>query len=250
VLHVEIGLVNDLLSALYEWVDKRVEPISTEEQSLRNAMILALLQYQNSRRIFETFKLEEQIQCTEWKLERATYRKQITALNRKRQLSTEEESKKDELETIIEAIDKDIEVIETREDTLKKEVQMKRESYHRCKKETETYRNKINKVEHSLYSRLEGSFSKYEVDPAAYHRVKLNGVACQKLTDNCVDIFAEVEECCIDFIRTVDGEGLPMNTADEAEVHKHITSYRLTLALLGKAFHYCEQDGDWQPMTQ
>ena len=80
VLHAEIGLVNNILTAFYEWLDERVEPISTEEQLKRNRRILAWLAFQRSRTVYDKFQAEEMIQCNDYKLERVEIKKRLRIL--------------------------------------------------------------------------------------------------------------------------------------------------------------------------
>ena len=133
-------------------------------------------------------------------------------------------------------LDQQIHKIDNKGKELKKDVKLKRDAYYRDKKNDDKYRGSISKVDRSLYSQIEDIFSKYSVDPAAYHGGKLNGVACQKLSDNAHDIFQEVRLCCLTYIGRVDDSGVAMNTADEGEVNNVLYLYTLILSLLDKAF--------------
>lgn len=70
VLHAEIGLVNNIMDALWEWIDERVELISEEERSIRNLRIVTELQWEWDRKELDDFMEEKYLELANYKKER------------------------------------------------------------------------------------------------------------------------------------------------------------------------------------
>jgi len=186
-LHIEIGLVNNVLDSFYLFIDDQVEAPTDEEKCSRNSYIVA-----------DVALTKAMDRLNEWKEVDAHnlegHRFEASRINR--ELNTrgtindiERTAARNELSDI----QREIQTLLQEKKNLENNVKAMRAALQRAKKEHQSVRAKKKKMDMPIYSHVENILKEYNISAAAYHGGKLNGVDCCEFIRLAKPIFSRFQ---------------------------------------------------------
>jgi len=186
-LHIEIGLVNNVLDSFYLFIDDQVEAPTDEEKCSRNSYIVA-----------DVALTKAMDRLNEWKEVDAHnlegHRFEASRINR--ELNTrgtingiERTAARNELSDI----QREIQTLLQEKKNLENNVKAMRAALQRAKKEHQSVRAKKKKMDMPIYSHVENILKEYNISAAAYHGGKLNGVDCREFIRLAKPIFSRFQ---------------------------------------------------------
>jgi hypothetical protein len=209
-LHVEIGLVNNVLENYYDFVEDQVEAATPEQKVARNNVIIATRSLERAKE-----------RLAEWKnhgpRDLATLRARKLQLNAhiRRHETVDLLLEKLDLERRIDQLIADRRQMEKAVQAGKKEVTNKKAAL----KEAGAKKQKIEKPVHT---EIELLLNKFNISAAAYHGGKLNGVDCRRLMHNAFTIFSEIENILLSIQNPERCTDIAIR--QESELHRDILS--------------------------
>mgnify|MGYP000582880178 CR=1 FL=1 len=193
ILHLLLGLANDMLENAWQWVEERVEPMTTEEIEARNMSLLAEIAFDDAQNKLENaivdleFLILERIELND-KLKRErrqlTQEQKVTLTNQKAAIAEEEKE------------------CRKKRDELKKNVKNLRTALQSAKNMEAAVRKERGRAEKSLRNAIESDvLKKYLVLICSYHGGDIEGNSCRRLMRNGVYIFEDIASFIKEWIR-------------------------------------------------
>ena len=186
ILHLQIGIINDLLDKFYDWTDERIENITDKEREARFLRLDCEIEYDKAMKALHDFDHD-----------------QLEALRDRRKEINKIMKRKDTMKETKINLGQEKTTLATRIKILEKEKKQLRE----CKNERWTLfkisrdadnklRKAKKKIEKDCRQHIEHKIlAKYFIESTSYHGGKLNGVSCRRLSDpeTATKIFNEIE---------------------------------------------------------
>ncbi len=221
-LHMEMGMVNQVWDAFEGWIDAFVEIIPPHEkearQQLADAKGLLNGAAEEKRNIENTVNIEIREKNGE-----------IKALKSELRRKTIDRMRKEELHSRLTLLESFIAEAKAREKTTKERYQSCQLAMTDCKKKMENYRAERGKPEASILTEIEEQLEKFNASRAAYHGGDFNGVSCRRIVGNAKEIIDRAREI---LVRKKD------ETCDDATIHEKLDQLEQTLGLLDAAYSY------------
>jgi hypothetical protein len=203
-LHVEIGLINNILDYFYDFVEEQVEAAAPEERLYQNNMIICDV---------ATIKAKEKLD--EWKengvsdLVMQCYSKSLLTRALKARGITMQEHVSVTAEQQV--LDNGISALVARWKQLEQDSSQKRKKLTEARDKFKDVQAKKKKVETPILAELENILLEHNINAAAYHGGKLNGVDCHESVQLSDTIYRQFKiylcstsspnKCCDDVIK-------------------------------------------------
>jgi hypothetical protein len=221
-LHLEMGMVNNVWDDFEEWIDNAVEIVPPHEKDARDALLLSkdalALAIDEKKEGDQKINIEIREKNAEAKLLKSELRKR-TIDNERRQ----------ELHLRLTLLETFVEQQRNQLKALKDKVKSCQEAHTSCKKNLETYRSERGKPEASIVAEMEYLLEQFKISRASYHGGDFNGVCCRRLVASAKPISDEVRQI---LIRKKD------EACEDATINKKVDGIEVILGLLDAAFAY------------
>jgi len=186
-LHIEIGLVNNVLDSFYLFIDDQVEAPTDEEKCSRNSYIIADVALTKAIKQLDEWKEVDGHNLQGYRDEAAQLRNSLKRSGAMNEL--ERNAARNELVQLDQEIDR---LVRERK-TLEVNVKTRRTALQVAKKNHQSTRAKKKKVDLPIFSHVENILKEHNISSAAYHGGKLNGVDCRELIRLAKHIFSRFE---------------------------------------------------------
>jgi NACalpha-BTF3-like transcription factor len=221
-LHLEIGMVNQVWEAFEEWVDAIVEVVPPFERDARtevkNAKEKLELAIEEKKQVDATTNIEIR--------DKSGTLNVIKAQLRRKNL---ENGRKEELQVQLTLLNTFISELKDKVKCCKDNLKACQINFAESKKKLANCREERGKPEAGISADIELVLEKYNVSRAAYHGGDYNGVSCRRLVGNCEKIMEEIQI----ILETKKNE-----TCDNTTINEKVKQIEHTLGLLDVAFYY------------
>lgn len=221
-LHLEMGMVNNVWDDFEQWVDDKVEIIPPHEKEARLSLERAQQALASSTAEKEegdrTLNIEIREKNAEAKLLKTELRRKTLPDDRRQELHLR-------LRLIENAVGDHKEQLKV----LKENIKKCQQSTASCKKLLETYRIERGKPEASIVSEIEMFLETFKVSRAAYHGGDFNGVSCRRLVANAHPISDELRQILI---------RKKNEACEDTTIHKKMEDLESIMGLLDATFAY------------
>ena len=220
VLHAMMGIGNDGMDFLVDFMESEVEDLPQEEVGLRTEIDALQLELTEARlaRDFWDASEEGKLLATlgnKIRYHRGRVERGVGDIERHEQTANAHEATKEKLMEVRKSF-------VHRVDSASKQLRA-------CRAEVKQFRSDRKLEEGSLYSKVDRILEKYGIVRSAYHSGQINGVGIKLLMDNAGSIMAEVEQIMLDM--------LPSNESPTAEkVKKTCTALKHFFILWDDSF--------------
>jgi hypothetical protein len=170
-LHMEMGMVNQVWEDMEAWIDDAVEVVPEDEKAARKSLWDAKQSLDRATKEKDEAKITINVEIRQKKGE-------VKMLQRERQRKGIENDKQQEIQARITLLSAIIKEQQQTEDNIKYSFKMAQETYKECKKKLEDLKAARGKPELSVVADLEFTLANYNVSRAAYHGGDFNGVCC------------------------------------------------------------------------
>jgi hypothetical protein len=185
-LHVEIGLVNNMVDSFYDFVEEQVEVAPPEERMARNHLILADIAVLKAKEKADGWK---ETGGTDLAMQRYCKSQVSKSLKSKRISAEERESLKQQQQEI----DNNISALVDQRKALEADVTNKRKNLTAARAKLKEVRAKKKKIETPFLAEIENILLQHNICAAAYHGGKLNGVDCREFLQLATVLFEKIQ---------------------------------------------------------
>ncbi len=185
-LHVEIGLINNVLDHFYDFVEEQVEAPTPEERLCRNNLIICDVAAVKAKE-----KLDEWKESGASDLAMQRYSKSLVTRALKARGMSMEERQNLTLQQI--ALDNTIAGLVAQRKHLEQDISQKRKKLTEARAKFKDVRTKKKKGETPILAELENILMQHNINAAAYHGGKLNGVDCREFVQLSHTIYQQFE---------------------------------------------------------
>ena len=195
VLHIGIGIGNKILSSTLDWVDKRVEPISEEEEKARgefyegeidkDILINQFSTWTDTMGVDLATKQEEYSNLQAWRAERDEMTQKFvrTVIERK------------EIDATMKQWKGEIKLLEESRDFEKLMISNHKKLQWQRKAHLESLRRKRGKLSSPVCQQIEAILRIHGIERASHHGGELNGMAIRSLMTKANLIFSDIRNC-------------------------------------------------------
>jgi len=187
-LHVEIGLINNVLDTFRDFVEEQVEVATPEERFCCNNMIMCDVATIKAKENLEQWKETDASDLAMQRYSKSLVSKALKA----RGISVEE---RESLVMQQKEIEQNIQALVEQRKRLELDVTQKQEKLTGARAKFKDVRAKKKKAETPILAELENILIEHNINAAPYHGRKLNGVDCREfvqLSDLLFDKFEAV----------------------------------------------------------
>jgi len=184
-LHMEMGMVNQVWEHLEEWIDDKVENVPPDEKAARLSLLDAQECLERATREKEVAKITVSVEIRQKKGEVKTLQRE----RKRKDIANDVKVELDARITLLQAIIKEQEGLEKRINDSFKDAQGLVKS---SKKKIEDLKSARGKPESSISADLELTLANYTVSRAAYHGGEFNGVCCRRIVQSAKPICDEI----------------------------------------------------------
>jgi hypothetical protein len=181
-LHVEIGLVNNVLDKFYSFIDDKVEAVTQEELTRRNSFIVADVALTRALNRLSNWKEDTAPQLEFHRHERMQVANKLKTRNLESLEIADLRSQMQQLDTEI------AEMVQQRK-ALEADLTLKRKFVGTAKAALKKVRETKKKIEMPAFADIENILLEFGISAAAYHGGNLNGVDCRELMKLAKPIF-------------------------------------------------------------
>jgi len=221
-LHMEMGLVNQVWEDFEGWVDDVVEQIPLDEKAAREAVVEAKDKLAEATNSKESAKNTITVEIRQTNAEIKRLKREFV----RRDITNELKQEIDARLTLLTAIVKENQAIEKNIQQAFKHAQ---ETLKQRKKQLEDMKTARGKPHSSIASDVELTLGKFLICRASYHGGDFNGVCCRRLVQHATDIILGIKPILV---------SKKDNSCDEREIEEKLETVENTLGLVDAAFAY------------
>jgi hypothetical protein len=185
-LHMEMGLVNQVWDDVETWIDDEVERIPVDENTAQKSVFDA------KERLDAASKEKEEARntiCIEIKQKNA----EVKTLKRELKKKGIADDTRRELNSRLALLSAMIKEQQLTEKNIIASFKESQEAYKQCKKQLEDIKAARGKSESSIVADVELTLAKFLISRAVYNGGNFNGVCCRRLVQHAKEIIGEIK---------------------------------------------------------
>jgi hypothetical protein len=242
ILHLMMGIINQIINYHFDMIDQRIEPISRAELATRESIP------KNEARL-----LEEKTSLTIWEDAVNGGRKLTECMKKSRELARKIEADGEAATEIDkqEKADTD-DCIKALQDTKKRmegRIKELQGDINSAKKKREGYTKERKVSKESIYSKCEAILREYGIERASYHGGDFNGVNILKMMEEAEVIYTKMEKVMLD-----DGRDKDDNDKDNKQCIENLCATMKALLMnwnqVSANLYTCDPSNDLCTETQ
>jgi len=221
-LHMEMGLVNQVWENFESWVDDHVEMIPIDEKAVRLAVVDAKVKVDRAADEKETAKRTIGVEIRQNKAEIIRLKCELQRTGITIDIRQEFNART----ALLTAIVKEKQSIEKR---IQETFKVAQETLKQSKKRLEELKTARGKPHSSIAANVKLTLAKFLISRTSYHGGDFNGVCCWRLVHSARDIIQEIKPVLVQ---------KKEDSCEERSIDKKIETVENTLGLVEAAFSY------------